>query len=172
MSGKNIRFDSTFWGSTAVLWLFWIFVAGSFHYQSLLLGLLVSLGVAWFNNELFFRQDERVLLDTKAVLLYVRYLLHLLTAIVLANLQVARVVLSPRMPISPGMVRFKRPLQTGLHKTILANSISLTPGTLTVLVEEGEFMVHALTRQNAEEVVGWELADELAQIEGFQKSSS
>jgi len=71
-----------------------------------------------------------------------------------------------------GMVRFGSPMKTGLHKTILANSISLTPGTLTVLVEEEEFMVHALTRKNAEEVVTWELAEELAKIEAADENAS
>ncbi len=172
MKRRNKRYDSTFWGSAAVLWLFWIVVTGSLHYQQLLLGLLVVLGVSWFNNDLFFRRDERVLLETRAALLYLRYGLHLFKAIILANIQVAVLVLDPRMPISPGMVRFGSPMKTGLHKTILANSISLTPGTLTVLVEEEEFMVHALTRKNAEEVVTWELAEELAKIEAADENAS
>lgn len=163
------RFDLTFWSLVIVFWVFWIIVTGSFHYQSLLLGAVMAFFVAWMNDDMFFRKDERSLLDVKAVGLYLRYMIHLVGAILVANIQVAALVLSPRMPISPGMIRFSRPLKKDLNRTILANSITLTPGTLTILVEGDEYMVHALTRKNAEDVVNWELAGELAEIEHAQE---
>ena len=165
------RYDLTFWFSVGVFWVFWIIVTGSVHYQSLLLGAVMAFLVAWMNNDMFFRKDERSLLDVKALGLYLRYLVHLIGAILVANIQVTVLVLNPRMPISPGMIRFSKPIKKYLNRAILANSITLTPGTLTILVEGDQYMVHALTRKNAEDVVNWELLDELAEIEQAQEGA-
>jgi len=167
---KNRVYDRTFWVMALIFWAFWIIITGSLHYQQLLVGALSALFIAWYNNELLFRSDERSLLDMKALWLYFRYAFHLLIAILQANIQVVVLVLDPRMPISPGMIRFPRTFKKDLNKVILGNSITMTPGTLTVLVEEDEFVVHAITRKNAENVVEWELADELSEIEKAQES--
>jgi multicomponent Na+:H+ antiporter subunit E len=134
-----------------------------------LVGALIALFISWLNNDLFLRRNERSVLDFRTLALYLRYTFHLVVAIVEANLQVALIVLNPKMPISPGMISFSLPYRKKLNKVILANSITLTPGTLTVLVEEENFVVHALTRKNAEEVVKWKLAKELAEIEERQE---
>ncbi len=166
---KDVKLDLTFWFMALAFWLFWIIITGSLRFQELLVGALVAFLLTWFNHDLFFRQDERSVLDLRTLILYLRYTFHLIIAIVLANFQVAFIVLNPRMPISPGIIRFSRPYKKSLNKVILANSITLTPGTLTVLVEGEDFVVHALTRKNAGEVVEWELAKELAEIEEKQE---
>lgn len=168
---RSAKHDLTFWGTFITLYLFWIVITGSLQKQQLLVGAVLAFFVAWMNNDELFRKDERSLLDIKTVFLYLRYALHLIAAIVRANLQVAAIVLNPKMPISPGMIRFTRPFKKNLNKVILANSITLTPGTLTVLIDGEDFLVHALTRANAEEVVRWELAEELAEIERFQEGA-
>ncbi len=165
------QYDLTFWVFVGAYWVFWVIITGSLHLPSVLLGGGLAFFVAWINDELHLRKDERSLLDPRTAGLYLRYLFHLMGAILVANIQVAVLVLNPRMPISPGMVRFARPLKKDLNRVILANSITLTPGTLTVLAEGDDFMVHALTRKNAEDVVEWELAAELAAIELAQEGS-
>ncbi|MDO9535064.1 MAG: Na+/H+ antiporter subunit E [Bacillota bacterium] len=154
------------------LWAFWIIITGSFHFQQLIVGAILSLFLSWFNNDLFFRKDERPELDFRALLLFVRYAFHLVVAILIANFQVVALVLHPKMPISPGMIRFSRPYKKNLSKVLLANSITLTPGTLTVLVDKDDFVIHALTKKNAEEVVKWQLNEELSQIEIKQEKRS
>ncbi len=153
-----------------ILWLFWIVVTNSYHYQGLLLGAVLAFLIAYFNRDLFFLRRERPLLDGRTLLLFLRYFLHLLAAVIRASLQVAYLALHPAMPISPGIVRFTHPLKKDLSKVILANSITLTPGTLTVRLEGEEIIVHALTRENAREVVRWPLAAELAAIEKDQEA--
>ncbi len=165
------QYDLTFWVFVIIFWFFWIIITGSLHYQSLLLGAAMAFLVAWMNDELLFRKDERSRLDLKTVGLYLRYVFHLVKAILQANIQVAVLVLNPRIPISPGMIHFTKPLKKDLNRVILANSISLTPGTLTILAEGDKYSVHALTRQNAEDVVEWKLADELAGIEQAQEEA-
>ena len=160
------RCDPTFWGMAAALFLCWIVITGSLHYEQVLFGLICSFGVALFNNDLFLRAEERPLLNFRNIVRSLKYVLQLIVAIFIANLQVAAIVLNPRMPISPGLVQYKVGVKKSLTKVILGNSITLTPGTLTVHVEDDIFLVHALTEQNAENVVRWELADELARAEG------
>jgi multicomponent Na+:H+ antiporter subunit E len=72
------------------------------------------------------------------------YAWWLLREIAVANWQVVKIVLNPALPIDPALVRFRTQLATDLGVTIFANSITLTPGTITVQVDGGEFVIHAL----------------------------
>ena len=74
--------------------------------------------------------------------------------IALASVQVARVVLSPKLPIQPRIVRFKSGLPHTLARVTLAQSITLTPGTVTLDLEGDEFVVHALTEAAARDIEG------------------
>jgi multicomponent Na+:H+ antiporter subunit E len=73
------------------------------------------------------------------------YLLWLIGRLPPAGLHVARVVLDPRIPPRPGVVRFRTTLASPAARTLLANSITLVPGTMTLAVEGDEFTVHAFT---------------------------
>ena len=76
---------------------------------------------------------------------FLTYLPWLGWQIVLANVHVARVVLSPQLPIGPRLVRLRMPVAHLYARLTLANSITLTPGTVTVDVDGDEFLVHCLT---------------------------
>lgn len=82
-------------------------------------------------------------------LLYVPYLLW---EIAKANVQIAYVVLHPDLPIDPRVVEFDAAVWSALPVTTLANSITLTPGTLTVDVSRRHFTVHTLTRGSREDL--------------------
>jgi multicomponent Na+:H+ antiporter subunit E len=69
--------------------------------------------------------------------------------IVVSSVQVAAMVLHPRMPIQPRVLRFHTALPHPLARLILANAITLTPGTVTLDVEGDDFVVHALTAASA-----------------------
>ncbi|WP_336037151.1 monovalent cation/H+ antiporter subunit E [Halobacterium yunchengense] len=81
------------------------------------------------------------------------YVPYLLWEIVQANVQIARVVLHPRLPIDPKVVEFDAAVWSELPATTLANSITLTPGTLTVDVTRRHFTVHSLTRGSREDLL-------------------
>ncbi|MGB5511690.1 MAG: Na+/H+ antiporter subunit E [Woeseiaceae bacterium] len=72
--------------------------------------------------------------------------------VVKSSLDVARIVLSPSLPISPKVVRIKASGEHPVDQAILANSITLTPGTLALDVYKGEITVHALTQAGADEL--------------------
>jgi multicomponent Na+:H+ antiporter subunit E len=81
------------------------------------------------------------------------YLPWLLFQMVRSAVQVAAVVVHPRMPIRPTLIRLRSGLRGDLEQTTFGNSITLTPGTVTLDVQDGEFVVHALTEAAAEDLL-------------------
>jgi multicomponent Na+:H+ antiporter subunit E len=76
----------------------------------------------------------------------------LIREITVSNIEVVRAILSPRLPIQPHFLRVRTRQTTDLGKVILANSITLTPGTVTVDVQGDELLVHALTESSGRAV--------------------
>jgi multicomponent Na+:H+ antiporter subunit E len=95
---------------------------------------------------------------------FMAYLPWLFYQIILSNLHVARMVLHPRMPIDPGIIEFKTKLKSSISQTTLANSITLTPGTITVDIRDGKYYVHALTKKVAADVLSGEMENRVASI--------
>lgn len=134
---------------TVILLAFWILLSGKVDFKHLLMGLGTVLVVVWVTTPLLHIPSE----DGKRhfyafdfpYLKYAVYWIWLLGEIVKASIDVARVVLNPKMPINPHVVQFKRPMSNPLAHTTLANSITLTPGTITMDIDEGVYTIHALT---------------------------
>lgn len=80
------------------------------------------------------------------------YIPWLLWAIIKANIDVAKRILSPRLPIAPRIVRVTGTQKTDLCRVIFANSITLTPGTVSLDLDEENIVVHALTEEAADDV--------------------
>jgi len=124
-----------------VYFLMWLFITWSLDVKHLLVGVVVSLIVTFLTRDLF--PDELVrLLNPVRLLLAIFYMPYLLYYILLANLDVAYRVLNPNLPINPGIIKVKTSLENEFARTILANSVTLTPGTLTVDVDGDNFYVH------------------------------
>jgi len=124
-----------------VYFLMWLFITWSLDMKHLLVGVIVSLIVTILTRDLF--PDELVrLLNPVRLLFGILYIPYLLYYILLANLDVAYRVLNPYLPIKPGIVKVKTSLKNEFARTILANSVTLTPGTLTVDVDDDNFYVH------------------------------
>jgi multicomponent Na+:H+ antiporter subunit E len=68
------------------------------------------------------------------------------------------------MPIDPKIIRFKTKLESDMSMVALANSITLTPGTITMDIEEREFIVHALSKKVADDLNTGEMEDRIAHI--------
>ncbi len=78
-----------------------------------------------------------------------RYLVWLVWNVVVANVHVARIILSPTMPIDPKFMVFRSTLKSDLAKVLVANTTTLTPGTVTIDLVGDRFLVHALTPETA-----------------------
>lgn len=119
----------------------WLLLCWSVDWQHLLVGLLVSLFVTYFTRDLF---TKDLLKFTTRPLLAISYFLLLVWKIIKANLDVAYRVIHPKLPIRPGIVKVKTRLRSEVALTYLANSITLTPGTFTVDIdqENGYLYIH------------------------------
>jgi multicomponent Na+:H+ antiporter subunit E len=82
-----------------------------------------------------------------------RYAGWLIKEIVRSALQLARIVLTPRMPVDPALLEFHAELPNAGSQVILGNSITLTPGTVTIDIDHGVFLVHAITDAAASSLV-------------------
>lgn len=109
--------------------------------QDLMAGVVVALIVTILTRKLF-PEDIVRLLNPRRFFFAIIYIPYLVYYILLANLDVAYRVLNPYLPIKPGIVKVQTSLKNDFAKTILANSITLTPGTLTVEVDGDYFYVH------------------------------
>jgi len=80
---------------------------------------------------------------------------------------VSRIILDPRLPISPVLVRFKPSQKTQVGLATHANSITLTPATITVEASQDEFLVHALTRDGGAGVIDSEMDRRVSSVEAY-----
>ncbi|MEE8393204.1 MAG: Na+/H+ antiporter subunit E [Rhodospirillales bacterium] len=147
-----------------VLYFLWILLSG--HFDPLLLGLgVVSAAAVVFiahRMDLIDHEGHPVHLSWRLFL----YWPWLIKEIVKANLDVALLIVNPKMPISPNMLEVKGSQKSELGQVIYANSITLTPGTVTVELEKGMFSVHALTHQAADGVRNGEMDRRVTGVEG------
>lgn len=130
-------------GLGLILYGFWLALSG--HYTPLLLSFGVGscVLVVYLAHRMDVVDQEGVPLRIAAR--FFRYLPWLMKEVFVANVQVAKVILDPKLPISPKMVVFHGSQQTDLGRAIYANSITLTPGTITTGIEGQDFQIHALT---------------------------
>lgn len=132
-----------------LLFGFWLLLSGMFDPFHLFWGVLCSGLVAFSSRQLqlFDLGGRQGLSRHLAAVPWHRaftYSLWLLRQVAAANWQVVRVVLDPSLPIDPSMIHFRTSVKSDLGVTLFANSITLTPGTITVRTEDGEFLVHSL----------------------------
>lgn len=133
-----------------VLYLFWLILSGHFSPLLLTLGALSALLSAW----LLWRMDKVdetpvCLLPSLALMSYGFWLLW---ELVRANINVARRIWDPALPVEPGWARLPVNVSTPMQKVLYANSITLTPGTLTADVLEDHFLIHYLCMESLEEL--------------------
>lgn len=141
--------------------LFWIILCEQLSVEVLMLGVVISALVYYLNRHFLPTWSLR----TSKLLLYSLYLLLLLKEIVLANISVAGIVLNPRMNVSPRIVRLKTQLKSRHHRVILANSITLTPGTVTVQLTGDELIVHCLIKEYIPDLIHSKFEKLLLKIE-------
>jgi len=93
------------------------------------------------------------------------YVPWLMKEILLSNLAVARVILDPRLPIQPRILSVEASQKTEVGRVTYANSITLTPGTVTLDVRDGKLLVHALTTESAEGLLTGEMDRRVSRFE-------
>ena len=137
-----------------IMMIFWVIMSGMFDPFHLLLGVICCLLIAYFSSDLLFPEQGHPWL--KELIGMICYFPWLVGQIILANFQVTYIILHPRMleKIDPHIFRFNSKLKRPVSKVAMAQSITLTPGTITINIHQDEFTVYALTRAAAESLPG------------------
>lgn len=129
--------------------LLWIVLNGQFTWEIFGFGLVIAAVLYGFICQFMDYHYERDILFFRKIPYMVQYILVLLWEIVKANVGTIHMVLSFKEEIDPVIVKFRTDLQSPTLRVVLANSITLTPGTITVMLEEDMLVVHALDAEFA-----------------------
>jgi multicomponent Na+:H+ antiporter subunit E len=163
----------------AALYGFWVVLSGRFQTKYLLIGAICALVVTFLTQDLVHPKNlQKTKSDdaSRSFLLsawrYCCYSLWLMWSVVQSNLEVAYLVLHPKMPIRPGLLRFTTKLRSQMGQIILANSITLTPGTITVDFHDGTYTIHALVPNAAGALVDAKMQSKLEGIFGEREEAT
>lgn len=135
---------------------FWLIFSGRFDFFHLSLGVVSCILVAVFSHDLLFPSGFKINFLVIWIR-FIRYIPWLLYQILLANLHLLRLCFHPRMMdlIDPHIIEFNSRLESDISRTTFANSITLTPGTITVNISVmGGFTVHCIDKQSGEPLPG------------------
>ncbi len=149
-----------------VLFAVWLLLSGYF------LPLLIGLGIASVIVVIIFARRMDVI-DHEGHPIHmswrgITYFPWLIMEIIKANIDVARIIINPRLPISPTVIDLKGSQLSEVGNVVYANSITLTPGTVTIALENNKFTVHGLTRAATDELKGGEMDRRVTAMEGMK----
>ena len=146
------------------VFIFWVLLSGMFVPFLLAAGVGSAIVVVLFARRLnaIAEDDNPVHLAWGRSVAYVPWLIK---EIIVAAWDVSKRILHPRLPISPALVEFCPAQKTDAGLVIHANSITLTPGTISVEAEPGRFLVHALTEEAGLSLAGSEMNRRCAELE-------
>ena len=137
-----------------LLFSFWLILSTKLDLVIIITGLLASLLVVFYNYDLVFNPMEATRLTLRTVKRLIVLFFVLILNIVKSNIEVAKIVLSPKMKIDPGFVSIRQPLKKELNQAFYANAITLTPGTLSIDCSKSEIIVHGLIQSEVKLIEG------------------
>lgn len=123
----------------------WLVLTG-FNIQELIVGIIVSITLSVIIGQ-YLNYQFGLSIIPKLLLFILLYIPALIIELIKANIDVAKRVLNPNLPITPGIIKVHTEIKNDLGKLILANSITLTPGTISLDVDEENVYIHWLDTQ-------------------------
>ncbi len=123
------------------LMVFWLLLNGSLAPSVIVIGAIVSIMISLIFCSKCDVFDE-ISLTPKAISATVMFIIVFLGALIKANLSITKRVLSPSLPINPGIVKVKTKLTSKVGRMVLANAITLTPGTFTLELDGEDLFIH------------------------------
>ena len=142
----------------------WLLLSGHTNPLLLSLGLLSVAAVIACASRLEVLDDESVPVHLLPGL--IRYVPWLIGQVIRSNLDVARRIVSPELPIHPSVIKVDATHHTEVGRVTYANSITLTPGTISLDVSAETIEVHALTEDAANDLMSGEMARQVQRAEG------
>jgi multicomponent Na+:H+ antiporter subunit E len=140
MQSKAITI-SKFGYNWLLMFIVWYGFTTTFALQEVITGVIVSFAITMITARVFQCCGLDILLPHKLFYI-IQYIFVFIIALIKANFDVAKRVISPKLPINPGIVEFETELTNDFAKMLLANSITLTPGTLTVDLVGNKYYIH------------------------------
>lgn len=144
---------------------FWFALSGQYNALFIGMGIASAALSAWFGGHLLDRTmghpGEHPRISLLWMLVYIGWLL---LRIAPSAVQVAWIIVVPSRDPQPGMVRFRTELTSPAARTVLATSITMVPGTMTVDVQDDEFTVHSFTPDAADDLATAEMQGRIARI--------
>lgn len=133
-----------------LFFLVWLIFNGTVTLEIVIFGLVIAALVFAFICKFMGHSIHKEITYYKKSGYFLKYVVTLVVEIIRANLAVIHLILTDREVVEPVIVKFRTNLKTETAKMILANSITLTPGTITVSLEGNELVVHCLDKSLAE----------------------
>lgn len=125
-------------GKFILLYIVWIGLTASLDIQELSVGAIVSLIISYY-----FTDSTKIDL-VKELKKHIRLTPIFIKDLIYSNIEVAKIVLDPKLPINPDVIQLKLDLDNNFDKLLVANAITLTPGTLSLDVKEDDILIHIL----------------------------
>jgi multicomponent Na+:H+ antiporter subunit E len=152
----------------SLLFLFWIILTAALVMYELVLGAICSALVAVISFSILAHTLDRRI-TPKVLLRFPLYALAMVWEISKANIDVALIIINPKLPIDPRIIEYKTYLPDDLPRTVFADSITLTPGTVTVELDEERLYVHCLAPHHEEGLREGRLEHLVAWLFGVKK---
>ncbi len=138
----------------------WLLLSESFDVFHVGLGLIAAFGVAWFNTD---RSTSRSVIPQLRIVWYFPWLIG---RILQSGFHLSVLILHPALPIDPKLIRYRTKLREEGGIVLLGNSITLTPGTITVEVNSQDLVIHAMDDKSAHDVTSLRLEQQIAGLFG------
>jgi len=145
---------------------FWLILSSKIDLTIVIVGFFASMLILFLNYDLIFNHQEATRLGIRTLIKLVVLFYVLIANIIKSNVEVAKIVLSPKLPIDPGFERVRQPLKKDLNQSLYANAITLTPGTLTVEMDDDHILVHGLIKSQIKHLEGSALEKAFIDLEG------
>lgn len=142
-----------------IAFILWLLLTWSLEYPRLLIGAAVAVITTLVYGAIF-TQEPKKFANPLRYLRFIYYVPIFFYHCIKANFDVMYRIIHPDMPIKPGIVKIKMSLKTDIAKTFLANSITLTPGTMSVDMDEEHIYVHWIWVETSELKEATELISE------------
>lgn len=147
--------------NSLALYSVWLMISGKYDLAHLVLGVMVSCGVAWLNTGYPHSPFHNFPWARQIV-----YAPWLFFRVVESSLHLAKLILSPSLPIQPKLITYRSHLKHQGAIVLLGNSITLTPGTITVEINGNQLLVHAIDAASCEDLTSGRMERKIAV--GFQ----
>ena len=151
-----------YWILALVLYVFWLLLSGQYSILFFCLG-AVSMALVILLQKRMDTIDKEPI-QVHIGLEFIHFTCWLIGELIRSNLQLARIILDPKMPVKPVWKRLDVSLTSPAARTLYANTITLTPGTLTTDVKENYFLIHTLNSEFMQDLETGEMEERIRKL--------